>query len=108
MAESAVTSKAENQSHHSRRESCCGLVPSGCTRKFPEPSSGEGFGLVVDTPKNDFMMRIEELCPKYFRRARGIEATTKTYRFVRFKNLTARTGLAKGELTRPKGARLIG
>jgi hypothetical protein len=108
MAESVVTSKAENQSHHSRRESCCGLVPSGCTRKFPEPSRGEGFGLLVETPKIDFMSRTGQPCSKYFRRALRIEATAKTYRLARFKNLTSRTGLAKSEAMRQEGARLIG
>ena len=62
---------------------------------MPEPSRGEGFGFLVEIPKIDFMSRAGEPCTKYFRRALPIEATPKTYRFARFKNLTFRAGEIK-------------
>jgi hypothetical protein len=87
-----VTNKAESQSHHSRREICCGLNSTGRTRKLADPPRGEGFGLLAETPKADFILL--EVLPgsHYFRRAIQIEATSKTYRLARLKNLTIRAG----------------
>jgi hypothetical protein len=95
IADRAVTNKAESQSHHSRREICCGLNSTGRIRKWPAPSRGEGFGLLAETPTADFILRKIWSGSHYFRRAIQIEATSKTYRLARFKNLPIRAGAAR-------------
>ena len=87
-----VTNNAESQSHHSRFEICCGLEPSGRTRKLPDPSRGEGFGLLADVSKTDFILRTVELGCHHSSRAQQTQATSKTYRLARFKNLTLWSG----------------
>src|ERR1700732_4342028 len=94
-AESTVTSNAENHSHHSWREILCGLKSAGWTRKLPEPSRGEGFGLRAERPRSDFILRTVELGCHHCSRAWRGEATAKTYRLARFKNLPIRAGAAK-------------
>jgi hypothetical protein len=102
IADSAVTNKAESQSHHSRREICCGLNSTGRIRKWPAPSRGEGFGLLAETPKADFILRKILSGSHYFRRAIQIEATSKTYRLARFKNLPIRAGVPRTLRRRPQ------
>jgi hypothetical protein len=60
---------------------------------LPEPSRGEGFGLFAAIPKTDFILRTVELGCHHSSRARRREATSKTYRLPRFKNLTLRSGM---------------
>jgi hypothetical protein len=62
---------------------------------LPEPSRGEGFGLLVGAFKKDFILRTMELGCHHSSRVLQTEATKKTYRLARFKNLPIRSGLAK-------------
>jgi hypothetical protein len=87
-----VTSNAESHSHHSCREICCGLGPFARTRKLPEPARDECFGLLRDIPKKDFIWLTVDLGCHHCSRAQRREATAKTYRLARFKNLSMRAG----------------
>ena len=87
-----MTSNAENHSHHSPREICCGFEPRARTRNLPEPARGECFGLLRDIPKKDFIWLTADLGCHHCSRAQRTEATAKTYRLARFKNLSIRAG----------------